>query len=243
MARLTVIGNSLSACTDAGSSWPLRVPDLVPWPALGIGCEGVPGATTRSWVEAPPVPPFIPASWDEAVAAEVPDYLAIWLGTNDAFVGVLDPEHPITAQEFQAHLRSLVDEAAGLGMEPAHVLLLTTPPRVGFSRETLAYRDATLALCDETPATCVDVGALVKNAHRLEDRIHLNELGAQLVAEQVALAIPEPSSALLVLMGLVAGTTKRLRTLLSRGGSRAGRTTRRKSDPPSEPAGARGSGC
>ena len=176
--EILAIGDSLTTCNQDWNRWPIRMEALLP-PGYDATCAGLPGASVGNWNPDDPTRHL----WHDLVPVLQPDWLTIWLGTNDMFFGI-----PVA--DYQQALLAMTESASELGIE--NVVLMTAPSRPGFEALALAYRLAVLEICATTAAACVDVYSFIGPQHKLIDGVHLNEEGDTRVAEAVAVAVPEP---------------------------------------------------
>jgi lysophospholipase L1-like esterase len=147
---------------------------------------------------------------------------SVMLGTNDA-VGFFEP-NPVSVEAYRYALDEIVTNlfAAGAGT----AILMTPPdhiwPDSAVRARLLGYREQVLDICSETSGVVCgpDVFTLLDPELHFEgDNVHPNASGHAIIAQslyETITTIPEPSTALLVVCGLVVLAVKRRSAACSR---------------------------
>ncbi len=194
---VVLIGDSISF---GYSSEPFGPPFavLLPYEVVNLA---IPGATFREWGLSdsdinlyPTVPPHLPA-----------DVATILLGTNDSRRKTPTPIEP---PEYAERMAEMVDNLLEDGARRVVVMsaprnFATTDPAI--HNRLQAYREVTLDLC-EPPGDRIecgpDVWQLLGPEHFAPNNVHPTGEGHAIIAEELAIVIPEasaPIAALLVL--------------------------------------------
>jgi lysophospholipase L1-like esterase len=186
--------------------------------SLGAGFEvvniGCPGASSLDWSPVvgdslcPPLPAQLPNLYAARAATSLPaDLVVVVLGTNDA-IGLGEPE-PLTAQTYHDAIDELV---GGLLADGAGLVMLATPPP-NFSSPPAqvllaAYAAGIQGLCSAQGDDVLcgpDLLSLLEAGDFASGDVHPNATGHAKIAaalHESIVAVPEPTSALLLGVGL-----------------------------------------